>query len=596
MIPETFHFLRPYWLWAFLPGLLLIALYATRRWHGSAWSRVCDSALLPYVLIERAPGSRGHWPLLVLTSTLALSIVALAGPTWERLPRPLFRQPSTVVIALDLSPSMNTPDIAPSRLARARFKIADLLKLRKDGQTAMLVYAAEAYTVTPLTDDVRTISAHLPVLRSELMPSPGSNVTAAIDKAQELARQGGAQAGHLLIVTDGIEAQLSPILARVANSTLRVSVLGAGTAAGAPIPAAGGGFLKNADGAIVMSSLQEPGLRELAAAGGGIYQRLNTTDADIQAMQTFFDSEGEEQAQTTTLEMDQWREAGPLLVLLILPLAALGFRRGCLTLVALLLLPPPSHGLEWRDLWLNDDQRAQSVFQAGDPAKAAAMFDDPNWKAAAHYQAGEFEPAADALTNTESADSSYNKGNALARLGRYQEAIGLYEQALTVAPDHEDAAFNRDLLRELLSQQSPPDDSSQNDEQQDGSDEQQSGEDQSNQQQDKASEPSESGQKHSEQQPDDTNSAAEQQPDPQEQEQEPQSAEQISPQTDEAQEEDPAPPPALADSETPQDNEQEQATEQWLRRIPDDPGGLLRRKFLYQYQRSEQSDYSGDPW
>ena len=575
--------------------MMLILLYVNRRWQNSAWARVCDPALLPYVLVQRPSGSRARWPILALACATSLCILALAGPTWERLPQPLFRQPSVLVIALDLSPSMNTADVTPSRLVRARFKIADLLKLRKDGQTALLVYAAHAYPVTPLTNDVHTIAAHLPVLGTELMPVPGSNIAAAIDAAKALAEQSGALRGHVLLVTDGVGTQpLPPILAALAETGLRLSVLAVGTTAGAPIPAPGGGFVKDANGAIVLSVVEERALRELAGAAGGIYQSLATSDVDILALQALFETGGGGvKAQATTVEMDQWREAGPLLLLLVLPLAALVFRRGCLAVIVLALVPPPGQAVEWGQLWQRDDQQARQVLESGDPAQAAELFSDPDWKAAAYYRAGVYEPALAALADSTTADGFYNKGNALARLGRYPEAIAQYDEAIAAAPDHEDALHNRKLLQELLSEQQPPPspDSSQDQESQSDSSDAEAGEQpESEQSANDAPAQPQDGQPSADEPSGPEQQASDEQAPPPQQAEHGEQAE-----TAEQQGELPQ-SVAQADEQDAQDAEQEQATEQWLRRIPDDPGGLLRRKFLYQYQRSERSEYTGEPW
>ena len=117
---------------------------------------MCDAELLPYLLQEKAV-NQSRWPLTTGAIAALLVIIALAGPTWQRVPSPVFRNESALVIALDLSRSMDAEDIKPSRLIRARYKIADILKQRKDGQTALLVYAGDAFTVTPLTDDTETI-------------------------------------------------------------------------------------------------------------------------------------------------------------------------------------------------------------------------------------------------------------------------------------------------------------------------------------------------------------------------------------------------------------------------------------------------------
>ena len=201
---------------------------------------------------------------------LLLLVLALAGPTWERLPEPLYQARQFRVVALDLSPSMNATDVAPSRLVRARFKVLDLLRQSEEGQTAMLAYGPEPYVVSPLTTDVKTIAAQVPSLDTSLLPVAGARRTdLALDQAAELLRQAGAPEGEVVLVTDGMEnaPATNAAAARLRASGYRVSVLGVGTLDGSPVRSRDGGFLKDANGAIRVSRLQETALRALAVVG-----------------------------------------------------------------------------------------------------------------------------------------------------------------------------------------------------------------------------------------------------------------------------------------------------------------------------------------
>ncbi|MCK4508780.1 MAG: hypothetical protein KAU27_09570, partial [Desulfuromonadales bacterium] len=107
-----------------LPPLALLLFWLWRQQlHSRSWQAVCDPQLLPYLLLGRSQRRR-NWPLHLILLALLLTVIALAGPTWERLPQPLFRQHSALVILLDLSASMNSADLKPSRLVRAQLKIA----------------------------------------------------------------------------------------------------------------------------------------------------------------------------------------------------------------------------------------------------------------------------------------------------------------------------------------------------------------------------------------------------------------------------------------------------------------------------------------
>ncbi|MFU8789821.1 MAG: VWA domain-containing protein, partial [Methylobacter sp.] len=457
-----FHFIRPYWLLAVLPYLVILALMLRNKLAQGNWSAVCDAELLPYLLQDK-PVKQSRWPLTTGALAALLVIIALAGPTWERLPSPVFRNASALVIVLDLSRSMDAADIKPSRLIMARYKIADILKQRKDGQTALLVYAGDAFTVTPLTDDTETIASQLSALNTDIMPSQGSNTALALNKAVELFKQAGLQQGHILLVTDGVDVDKT--LATVkALDKYPLSILGVGSDDGAPIALPEGGFLKDQQGNIVLPKLNADELKQLAQAGQGVYQTISANDADIQRVLAGINAPAQQQGkQNDNLLLEQWADKGPWLLVLALPLAALTFRKGVLCWVLLLLLPLPknSYALGWQDLWQTQDQQAQQAYNKQDFAKAAEQFANPDWKAAAQYKAGEYDKALESLKNSTSASSAYNRGNALAQAGQLEEAIKAYEQALALNPDNSDAKHNKDVVEKALEKQQQKDDKQQ---------------------------------------------------------------------------------------------------------------------------------------
>ncbi|MGB5643234.1 MAG: VWA domain-containing protein [Gammaproteobacteria bacterium] len=610
-LPDQFHFLRPEALYAFVPLLLFVVLYLTSKATSRSWQAVCDDKLLPHVLIAGGKKS-GVLPMLLIITAASISIVAMAGPVWKKLPQPVFREESSLVIALDLSQSMHATDVKPSRLERAKLKVLDLIKARKGGQTALIVYAATAFTVTPLTDDDNTIANLIPALEPKLMPAQGSSPSAALSLATELLQQAGITRGDVLLVTDGIPDAADEAIDKLTATGHRLSIIGVGTTEGSPIPLSGG-FLTDASGAIVIPRLEPSRLQQAARQGGGVYVNMQTNDSDIEQLTGLFaskrvrtDTEGHD------LTADIWQEEGPWLLLLVLPLVALWPRRGWLLclLLCTLPLPQPAYALELIDtdnLWLRQDQRAMQAFQSGDAEEAAALFTENDWKAAAHYRAGNFARSNELLDTPDSSSDYYNKGNILAKLGNYPDAIEAYDQALDIDPDNEDAHFNRELVQQALHQQ----------QQQEQDDSQQSQDQSGQQQQDPA-------QQKSQHQPPDE--ASEEQPQNNQADEKQQSAEQQQDQLrdinenqdeqrpDQQQEQQPETPQAeqrqdhdeqqlqaqqqheAIEKEDAQTVESEQAMEQWLRRIPDDPGGLMRRKFIYQYRQMPNQAEAQEPW
>ncbi|HKK01162.1 MAG TPA: VWA domain-containing protein, partial [Desulfuromonadales bacterium] len=199
---SAFHFLRPYALLALPPVGLLLFLLARRRGRHNPWRSVCDPQLLPHILSGSISGRhRPAWFAAALGALLG--ILALAGPTWQRLPQPAYLNQSGLVIVLDLNASMNAADLEPSRLARARYKIADILRSRHEGETGLVVYSGDAFTVTPMTDDTNTIYSQLSVLNPGLMPSRGNRADLGLARAASLLKQAGLRHGEILLVADG---------------------------------------------------------------------------------------------------------------------------------------------------------------------------------------------------------------------------------------------------------------------------------------------------------------------------------------------------------------------------------------------------------
>ncbi len=593
---DQFHLLRPAWLLLLVPLAMVLWLLVLRRFESGSWRGVIDERLLPF-LLSGGERERRNWMLWIPAAVALLAIIALAGPTWEKLPQPVYYKETALVIALDMSRSMDATDIKPSRLARARHKIADILNLRNEGQTALVVYAADAFAVTPLTTDVDTILALLPDLETGLMPAQGTRADRALALALELFENSGIARGDVLLVSDGLsDLELSRVEDLLDSKPgQRVSVLVIGTEEGGPIPLKNGGFLKDREGAIVISSLQEDNLRRVAQIGNGVYATLSAGDIDINTLAYMMESSiDDREARLSDQSADLWRELGPLLVLFTLPFAALVFRRGLIWLFpfCILVVPPDAQALDWQSWWQNDDQRASRLFEQGEHAAAAELFDNPDWKASSNYRAGDYASALGTWEKIDDQTAAYNRANALAKLGRFDDALAAYDRLLQQNPGHEDALYNKQAIEEWLQQQQP----------------EQQGEQQGSQQQSQQGDQQQSQSGQGESQPGETEQSAQagqqqaqsgEQDESQQQAQQQPSADEAQQQQSAAQEQSSDQDSQAANSEMLADLDQqmsEQAAEQWLRKIPDDPGGLLRRKFIYQYRKRGGVDAEAQSW
>jgi Ca-activated chloride channel family protein len=421
-----------------------------------------------------------------------------------------------------------------------------MLEETVEGQMGLVAYAGDAYVVSPLTSDMNTIANMLPALQPEIIPVAGSRADRALEMAADLLERAGAVQGEILLITDSATARDASTAAALAQKGITTSVLAVGTTEGAPIPS-GAGFVSDDQGNVVIARLNQESLVAVASAGGGRLSRLETS---IDQASPFLGSDAAEFLRRDDSLGERWKDAGPWLVLLLLPLVAAGFRKGLLFSLPLLLIPgmlvsQPAQAGFWEDLWQRRDQQAQAALKEEQAELAASLAVNPAISGEAFYRAKDYQNAYQSWNRAGDIDAWYNQGNALALNGDLEGAIKAYDRVLAVEPEMEDALFNRELIEKLKQQQ----DQEQENEQGENSEEQNEGDPDSEQE--------------GEGEPQEGENESEEEGEPQEGEQQ----------------------PSQQEMEMAWSEEDAQAMEQWLRRIPDDPGGLLRRKFRNQHQR-----------
>lgn len=634
LIVSQFHLLRPLWLIALIPAVLLSIFLWCQKRQAYQWQQLIAPELLPFLLDGKTVQTKKSF-LWVLLFAWIISTLALAGPTWIKRPTPVEKNQNALVILLDLSYSMISEDIKPSRIARARLKIADILREHKDGQTALVVYAGEAHTVTPISDDSSTIVSLLSSMHPNIMPLQGSNTEDAVERGIQLLHDAGANQGDLLLVTDGVvQEAFSKIQSLLAGKKIHLNILGIGTTQPAPIPSTNGGFLRDNSGTIITTQLNSNELAQLAQRVNGRYHEISNTNSDIDYLKPS-ETKNDANAPTVARDFDQWIDQGHWLVFLLLPIVLFCFRRGLLLSLLLIPLlsftPSSSYALGADDAWLTKDQQAQRQLKNGDAKKAAEQFESPEWKATAQYRAGDYAAASEVFSKIDTASGHYNRGNALAKAGKLQDAIKAYDKALKRDPNLEDAKKNRGLVDQLLKQQEQ--DKQKNDLNKDNQDKNKDDkkdqqnkddkQDQNKQDQDKQGqndkEKKEQDQKQQDQQQGSSQGSNNNNDHQQNADQHKSQAAVSSAATNNSAAANSAQSgqssSAAAQQQTAQASssgssaqaaqaakadqnnlteEQKQALEQWLRRVPDDPGGLLRNKFRYQYDLNRQKEKNGE--
>ena len=465
LLPGDFHFLRPAWLFAIAPAVLLVGLAWRRLGAGRTdWARLVDAHLLRHLAV-REPTRGARWPLVALLLAWTLAALAMAGPTWQRLPTPALDGLDPTVVVLSLAPSMNANDQNPTRLMAARHKVDDILARMRGGQVGLVIYADAPFVASPLTEDGRVVAQMLPELTTDLMPLRDDRPDLALRTAINLLKNAGAKAGRIVLLADGLgerAAQTQEAARMAAQDGYSVAVIGIGSPNAGPLNGPDGKLLRGRNGAVLTTRMDEARLAQLAASGGGNFTRLTADDRDLDTI--FAEAPASSAAARVHLRdsgivADQWRDMGPWIVIAVAVLAALAFRRGWLAVVVLGVAlggagtSATAQGLSsslppWPDLWQRPDQQGAEAFGAQDFNTAKQQFTDLAWQASALYKAGDYANAAAAYARVPGAD--YNRGNALARAGQLEEAVKAYDAALAQTPDHRDAAYNRDLVQRLI--------------------------------------------------------------------------------------------------------------------------------------------------
>jgi Ca-activated chloride channel family protein len=420
-----FHLLRPLWLLALIPVALIFAMLLRRQNPRAQWGGVIAPHLLQHLIVQPGQG-RGVNPLYLVTAGLVIGIVALSGPTWRRELPPFVEDKAPLMIVLALSSSMDQPDVAPTRLERAKQKIKDLLGARAGARSGLIAYAGTAHLVMPLTDDRTVIEPFLAALATGLMPGDGKNVTSAVALAtQFLASE--PVAGTILVVADDLNEQAAIRQAAGRNGVALLSV--------APEQSGEGtGF-------------------------GSDVVRVSVDNSDIQAIERRIETRF--QAAQGDAFGTQWRDEGYWLMFPMALLGLLWFRRGTtvawvvMLFVAVQALPARAEGLPHRfvDLWLTPDQQGRMAFDRGDYHTAAQRFADPMWRGIAAYRALDFLAAAEAFRKVETIEGKFALGNAEAQNHAWEKSIKAYDEVLKAQPGHAAAKTNRAIVVALFEAQ-----------------------------------------------------------------------------------------------------------------------------------------------
>lgn len=446
-----FHFIRPWLLLLLLLPLVILWMASRSGDVRSQWKGMIAPHLLDSLVVNGSGGSR-LGPSWLLVCILAAGIVGAAGPTLRRAAPPFVEDTAPLIIAVDLSTTMDAIDVTPSRIERAKLKIKDILAARQGARTAIVAYAGTAHLVLPPTEDVALLESYSNALATRIMPQAGKDTVAALTLANNLLHKEGST-GTILLLTDGVEETAVDEMKLSANG---IVILGIGTTVGGPVKTPDGGFVSDASGSRLFSKLDIAKLEQIGNETRAAVATATDDDTDVrwitQRVRSNF-------AQRGASEGDRWRDLGWWLIFPLAIAMAFSFRKGWVVRTSVFLMalnfwwPGSARADALLDMWLTHDQQGRIAFERGEFDAAAGQFGDPMWKGVALYRSGKFQEAVNAFAAVDTPESWYDQGNALLHLAKYEEAVAAYDKALEKRTTWPDATANLAVARTLLKAQ-----------------------------------------------------------------------------------------------------------------------------------------------
>jgi Ca-activated chloride channel family protein len=452
---SDFHFLRPLWLLLVVFGALLPLIWRRSRDLQRRLRGNIAEHLLPHLLVTPQDHQRLR-PVHLLCALLVLGAVAAAGPTWEQDRPDFLENRAPLIVAVDLSPSMDASDVQPTRLEAAKHKLHDLIQRRAGARTALIAYAGSAHLVLPPTDDPALLDTFIQALSTGLLDKPGKDVGAVIDQAKRLL-SAEKTPGSLLVLTDGADTtQLESLDKRLSGSQLQVLVLAVGSEDGGIVQTANGQPKVDSNGRPIVGSFDQAALKQLASAVDAPLGSLTLNNDDLD----WIDLHAQQHFQSASAELRElhWKDAGYWLCWPLLLMALFSVRKGwsvnwmpALLLAAGLGWPSaPAQANALTDAFFTRDQQGRWAFEHEHWPQAAALFVDPYWKGVAAYHASDYDLALATFARLDTPQAYFYLGNICVRRFKFDEAIAAYTQALKLQPQFPEATANLALAQALL--------------------------------------------------------------------------------------------------------------------------------------------------
>jgi Ca-activated chloride channel homolog len=437
---NQFQFAQGAWLWGLLAIPIVLLLYVFLQGAGGTerLKRFADRHLLPHLIKNSATARTNvRWTLLLWSLAWLCGVVAMAGPRWGYTQEQTFEPARDLVIVLDLSQTMNATDVEPSRIARAREKIEDLMDMSHDDSIGLVAYAAVPHMITPLTDDFRTIKNLLPELDTSLVTIQGDRLKPALQMAAGMLKDEVGDEKSILVIGDGgfQERDIASLVQAGGGATIYTMGVGA--------PGSG---------------LQASRLQTLATAGHGIYVEANYTDSDTRAILNRM-GVANFRARVSGQSVRSWKERfyvpALILALLLLPLFRKGATFPAILLLSAMLIPFGNAKADTISDWfMNRDQQAKAAYDSRDYKGAMAKFATPYQRGVVAYRAKQYDKAVSLFkaANNEHArlNGLYDLGNAELMNDQVGDAVASYRAALRIKPNDVPTLHNLAIALKML--------------------------------------------------------------------------------------------------------------------------------------------------
>ncbi|MDA9818221.1 VWA domain-containing protein, partial [Flavobacteriaceae bacterium] len=450
---NNFNFENITWLW----GLLLIPIFwlffqkqGAFRKKFSYLKKFIDSHLLPELLQNTKNKKNNIKKFLIIFSLLwVFLIIGLANPRWKFSEQKTYVANKNLVILLSLSTHMNSNDIAPSRINRAKQIITDLIRIKHSTNLGFVTFAKTPHIITPLTTDKSTIANILPYIDTDLIAMQGSSINKAILRTSALFQ--GNKNNDILLISDGNfeDSQLNTKTKNLLQQkSININVVAIGTQTGAPMLDINGKFIKNKNDKIIISRLRQENLLNISKNHNGFYldgnYDLNIAQKIIDKIE-YIDLVKQKKAISNS---KIWQNEFYIFIILAM-IAMVFIRKDFLLAIAMVAI---FHENVSANPFLNQDQKAQKYFQDFDFENAAENFTDSYNVGVAKYHSNDFAGAQKEFQKTSDFDISarYNLANSFFRQRNFQEAVKNYQEVLNENPEHKKAQHNLKVAKKIL--------------------------------------------------------------------------------------------------------------------------------------------------